>query len=72
MTSLPRIAKLYETAGNTLIARLDRSDFDVFGVACDVPGGENVAYIVACTDPCRFGPSPEAWGVETLDFVIGR
>lgn len=72
--SLPRIHKLYETAGNTLIARIDRTDLDIFGRLVDVAtlGGENVAFIVALPDPCRFGPSDRAWEVETLDFVIGR
>lgn len=64
---MPGLQKLYETAGGTLIAKVDTS-----GLAfSDLANGETVHYIVACTDPERFGPSDEPWGLEVLEFIIG-
>jgi hypothetical protein len=61
---IPTLRPLYETAGGTHIVFCERPDLGTKSTC--------VTFALACTDPCRFGPSPEAWGVEVLDFVFGR
>lgn len=70
MTGLPSIDRIYETAGNTQIVRIEVPGLDVWGKVVDV--NSPVTYILAVTDPERFGPSDEPWGVEHLTFVFGR
>lgn len=54
---IPDLVNLYETAGGTLIVRVQGTD----------ERKNDMVFILALTDPSRFGPSSDYWPVEILD-----